>query len=149
MKRLLISVLIIAALLASGCISDEDAAIEKPTENISQPDTAPLIPREVLFGNPDKALARLSPDGGRISYLAPVNGVLNVWVGLADDPDSAEPVTNATYRGISSYFWAYTNEHILYTQNQAGEENWRVYSVTLKTGETIDLTPFESVQASI
>lgn len=149
MKKLLISVLIIAALLASGCISDEDAAIEKPTGNISQMDAVPLIPREVLFGNPDKALARLSPDGTRISYLAPVNGVLNVWVGPADDPDSAEPVTNDTDRGISSYFWAYTNEHILYTQDQAGEENWRVYSVTLETGETTDLTPFEGVQARI
>ncbi|KAF5418189.1 MAG: Dipeptidyl aminopeptidase/acylaminoacyl peptidase [Candidatus Methanocomedens sp.] len=149
MKKLLIPILIIAVLLASGCISDKDAAIEKPSGNISQPDTAPLIPREVLFGNPDKALARLSPDGTRISYLAPVNGVLNVWVGPADDPDSAEPVTNDTYRGISSYFWAYTNEHILYTQDQAGEENWRVYSVTLETGETTDLTPLDGVRAHI
>ncbi|NOQ32841.1 MAG: prolyl oligopeptidase family serine peptidase [Methanosarcinales archaeon] len=149
MKRLLISVLIIAVLLASGCTSDKDATTEEPTENISQPDTAPLIPREVLFGNPDKALARLSPDGTKVSYLAPVNGVLNVWVGPADDPDLAEPVTNDTYRGISSYFWAYTNEHILYTQDQAGEENWRVYSVTLETGETTDLTPLDGVRAHI
>jgi dipeptidyl aminopeptidase/acylaminoacyl peptidase len=149
MKKLLISVLIIAVLLASGCISDEDATTEEPTENMSQMDAVPLIPREVLFGNPDKALARLSPDGTRISYLAPVNGVLNVWVGPADDPDSAEPVTNDTDRGISSYFWAYTNEHILYSQDQAGEENWRVYSVTMETSETTDLTPLEGVRAHI
>ena len=149
MKKLLISVLIIAVLLASACISDEDAPTEEPSENTSQIDTTPLIPREVLFGNPDKALARLSPDGTRISYLAPVDGVMNVWVGPADDPDSAEPVTNDTYRGISSYFWAYTNEHILYLQDQAGEENWRVYSVTLETGETTDLTPLDGVRARI
>ena len=149
MKKLLISVLIIAVLLASACISDEDAPTEEPSENTSQIDTTPLIPREVLFGNPDKALARLSPDGTRISYLAPVDGVMNVWVGPADDPDSAEPVTNDTYRGISSYFWAYTNEHILYLQDQAGEENWRVYSVTLETGETTDLTPLDGVRAHI
>ena len=149
MKKLLISVLIIAVLLASACISDEDAPTEEPSENTSQIDTTPLIPREVLFGNPDKALARLSPDGTRISYLAPVDGVMNVWVGPADDPDLAEPVTNDTDRGISSYFWAYTNEHILYTQDQAGEENWRVYSVTLETGETTDLTPLDGVRARI
>ncbi|MBC2747201.1 MAG: S9 family peptidase [ANME-2 cluster archaeon] len=148
MKRLIISILIIAALLASGCISDKDATTEEPTENISQMDAVPLIPREVFFGN-DKITPYLSPDGTQISYLAPVDGVMNVWVGPADDPDSAEPVTNDTDRGISSYFWAYTNEHILYTQDKAGEENWRVYSVTLETGETIDLTPFEGVQASI
>ncbi|MBC2747200.1 MAG: S9 family peptidase [ANME-2 cluster archaeon] len=149
MKRLLISILIIAALLASGCISDEDAAIEKPTENISQPDTAPLIPREVFFSNPDKIKPCLSPDGARISYLAPVDGVLNVWVGPADDPDSAEPVTNDTDCGIRMYLWAYTNEHILYLQDQAGDRNWRIYSVNLATGETADLTPLEGAQARI
>ena len=57
--------------------------------------------------------------------------------------------SQTTLRGISSYFWAYTNEHIPYTQDQAGEENWRVYSVTLETGETNDLTPFEGVRARI
>jgi dipeptidyl aminopeptidase/acylaminoacyl peptidase len=149
MKKLLLSILIIAALLASGCISDKDATIEEPTENISKMDAVPLIPREVFFGNPDKITPYISPDGTRISYLAPVDGVMNVWVGPADDPDSAEPVTNDTYRGISSYFWAYTNEHILYTQDQAGEENWRVYRVTLETGETTDLTPLDGVRAHI
>ena len=149
MKKLLISVLVVAALLASGCISDEDATTEEPTENTSQIDTAPLIPREVFFGNHDKITPCLSPDGTRISYLAPVDGVLNVWVGPADDPDSAEPVTNDTDRGIRIYIWTYTNEHILYTQDQAGDQNWRIYSVNLKTGETTDLTPLEGVQARI
>ncbi|MBA1342070.1 MAG: Acylamino-acid-releasing enzyme [ANME-2 cluster archaeon] len=149
MKTLLILVLIIAALLASACISDESAPREEPTENISQPETAPLIPREVLFGNPDKITVRLSPDGTRISYLAPVDGVLNVWVGPADDPGAAEPVTNDTDRGVRTYFWAYTSEHVLYLQDQAGDENWRVYSVNLATGETTDLAPLEGVQARI
>jgi dipeptidyl aminopeptidase/acylaminoacyl peptidase len=149
MKKLLITVLIIAVLLASGCISNKDATIEEPTENISHIDTAPLIPREVLFGNPDKITVRLSPDGAQVSYLASVNGVLNVWVGPADDPDLARPVTNDTDRGIRNYFWAYTNEHILYLQDQAGDENWRVYSVNLETGRTTDLTPLEGVQARI
>ncbi len=112
-------------------------------------DAAPLIPRQVLFGNPDKAMVRLSPDGTMISYLAPVDGVMNVWVGSADDPASAEPVTYDTFRGISIYGWTYTSEHILYLQDQAGEENWRIYSVKLKTGEIVDLTPLEGVQARI
>ena len=149
MKTLLILVLIIAALLASACISDESAPREEPTENISRPDATPLIPREVLFGNPDKITVRLSPDGTRISYLAPVDGVLNVWVGPADDPGAAEPVTNDTDRGVRTYFWAYTSEHVLYLQDQAGDENWRVYSVNLETGETTDLAPLEGVQARI
>ncbi|HOE45270.1 MAG TPA: hypothetical protein PLY65_00200 [Methanothrix soehngenii] len=36
-----------------------------------------LIPRQILFGNPDKTSVKISPDGSRKSYLAPVNGVLN------------------------------------------------------------------------
>ena len=39
----------------------------------------PLIPREVLFGNPEKAAAKISPDGRHLAYLAPDDrGVLQV-----------------------------------------------------------------------
>lgn len=51
----------------------------------------PLIPRKVLFSDPDIDSPRLSPDGTRISYLAPVNGALNLWVGPADDPSESRP----------------------------------------------------------
>ena len=109
----------------------------------------PLIPREVLFGNPDRAAARISHDGRRLSYLAPVDGVLNVWVGAPDAPDQAKPVTRDTKRGISTYFWAYTNEHIVYLQDADGDEDWHVYAVDLRTGETRDLTPLKGVAAQI
>ncbi|MDH5687967.1 MAG: S9 family peptidase [Candidatus Bathyarchaeota archaeon] len=111
--------------------------------------STPIVPREVLFGDPDKSTVRLSPDGTKISYLAPVEGVMNVWVGPAVDPAAAEPVTNDTFRGVYIYGWTYTSEHIIYLQDQAGNENWRVYSVNLNTGEIIDLTPLEGVQARI
>lgn len=109
----------------------------------------PPIPRAVLFGNPDKASAQLSPDGTKIGHLAPLDGVLNVWVGPADDPAAAKPVTKETGRGIRFYGWAYTNNHILYIQDKDGDENWRVYSVDLTTGVMKDLTPIEGVQARI
>jgi dipeptidyl aminopeptidase/acylaminoacyl peptidase len=116
---------------------------------MSQDIAVPLIPRRVLFGNPDRAMARISPDGRHISYLAPVDGVLNVWVGPVDDIDAAKPVTKDTYRGIRFYLWAYTNEHILYIQDKDGDENWRLYSVSLSSGEIRDLTPMEGVRAEI
>ena len=74
----------------------------------------PIISRHVLFGNPDRASVQISPDGKQLSYLAATNGVLNVWVGPADNPDAAKAVTKDTYRGIRSYFWAYTSNHIIY-----------------------------------
>ena len=113
-----------------------------------EPDV-PLIPRQVLFGNPDKIGVELSYDGRFLSYVAPVAGVLNVWVGPANDPAAAQPVTQDTNRGIRSYSWAYTNSHILYTQDRDGDENYRLYRVDVTTGETRDLTPLEGVAARI
>jgi len=110
---------------------------------------APLIPREVFFGNPDKASVQLSPDGKQISYLAPVAGVLNVWVGPADKPADAKPVTDDTHRGIRSYFWAQNSGQVLYIQDKGGDENWHLYSVNLADNKTIDLTPFDGVQARV
>lgn len=110
---------------------------------------AEMIPRDVLFGNPDWVAARLSPDGKRLSYLAPSNGVMNVFVGPADDPKAARPVTQDKKRGIRVYFWAYTNEHVLYLQDKDGDENWHVFAVDLNTQTTKDLTPIAGVRAAI
>jgi dipeptidyl aminopeptidase/acylaminoacyl peptidase len=109
----------------------------------------PLIPRKVLFGNPDKAAARISPDGKHLSYLAPVDGVLNVWVGPADNLDAAKAVTKDTKRGIRTYFWAYTSKHILYAQDADGDENWHIYRVDLASGDIKDLTPLPKIAARI
>jgi len=108
-----------------------------------------LIPREILFGNPDKSSARISPDGKNLSFLAPSNGVMNVWVGPVDDVKSARPVSNDRKRGIRTYFWVYTNQHILYLQDADGDENYHVYAVDLKSGKTEDLTPLPKVRAEI
>jgi dipeptidyl aminopeptidase/acylaminoacyl peptidase len=111
--------------------------------------TAPkLVPRSILFGNPERVSPQISPDGTRLAYLAPVDGVLNVWVGSIGGDDFA-PVTDDRDRGIRGYFWPRDNRHLLYIQDKGGDENWRLYSVDLETGETGDLTPFEGVQAQV
>ena len=108
-----------------------------------------LIPRSVLFGNPDNASPSLSPDGTQLAFLAPVNGVLNVWVGPADNPAAAKPVTDDRGRGIRAYFWAFTNQHILFIQDKAGDENWHIFAKELPDGAARDLTPFEGVLAQV
>ncbi len=111
--------------------------------------SVPLIPRKAFFGNPEKAHARLSPDGKQLAFLAPLDGVLNVWVGPVDDIKAAKAVTKDTHRGIRGFFWAYTSNHILYSQDKDGDEDNHVYSINLETGEIKDLTPIEKIAAQI
>jgi dipeptidyl aminopeptidase/acylaminoacyl peptidase len=110
--------------------------------------TTPLIPREVLFGNPERARPQISPDGTQLGYLAPTDGVLNVWIrtlGKADD----RPVTADKHRGIRNFRWQYDNKHILYTQDVGGDENWRLYQTDIASKQTRDLTPFEKVRVDV
>lgn len=106
------------------------------------------IPRESLFGNPVKAAPKVSPDGRRLAFLAPDEGVLNLWLADAPRPDApARPVTKDRGRGIRSYFWASDNEHLVYVQDKDGDENWHLYKVHVGTGAVADLTPFPGAQA--
>jgi len=92
---------------------------------------------------------KLSPDGTRISYLAPDEGFLNVFVAPADDLDGAKAVTRDRVRGIRMYGWAHDNQHLLYMQDDGGDENWNVFVVDLNTGESRNLTPFKEIAAHI
>jgi dipeptidyl aminopeptidase/acylaminoacyl peptidase len=106
----------------------------------------PLIPREVLFGNPEKDQAQISPNGKLLAYLAPDKGVLNVWVrtiGLTDD----HVVTADKKRGIRFFFWQQDSAHILYGQDFEGDENWHIYQTHLESKNIRDLTPFQGVSA--
>ena len=108
-----------------------------------------VIPRRVLFGDPDRAGVEVSPDGKRLSYLAPADGVLNVWVAPIEEPDKARPVTHDTKRGVHIYNWAFTSNHILYMQDEGGNENFNVFVVDLSSGETKNLTPKKTARAQI
>jgi dipeptidyl aminopeptidase/acylaminoacyl peptidase len=110
--------------------------------------TTPLIPLEVLFGNPERADPQISPDGSQIGYLAPVDGVLNVWIRTLGKTDD-RPVTADKHRGIRNFLWQYDNKHILYVQDVGGDENWRLYQTDLATKQTKDLTPFDKVRVDI
>lgn len=109
----------------------------------------PAVPAQTAPVTGDKAEPRISPDGARISYLAPVNGVLNVWVSPVGQPESAKPVTDDKKRGIHTYSWAFTNHHIIYLQDKDADENWHVCSVNIDSGVVRDLTPLKGVQARV
>ena len=104
-----------------------------------------LIPRKILFGNPDKTSLQISHDGKYLSFLAPAEGVLNVWVAPTDDPKSARAVTHDVKRGIRSHSWSYTPNYLLYIQDEEGDENWQIHSLNISTLEEKNLTPFEEI----
>jgi dipeptidyl aminopeptidase/acylaminoacyl peptidase len=108
----------------------------------------PLIPRGVLFGNPERAAPQISPDGKQLAWLAPEEGVLNVWVKTVGKEDG-RAVTKDRKRGIRVYYWQPDSRHILYVQDTAGDENFRIHQTDIASKETKTLTPFEKTRAGI
>jgi dipeptidyl aminopeptidase/acylaminoacyl peptidase len=143
MKSILLSVATAALLIPAFSAAQAPATAAEKVAGV------PVIPRSALFGNPEKAQARVSPDGKHVSFIAPKDGVLNVWVGPRSDPSAAKPVTNDTKRGIRQHFWAYDNKHVLYLQDEGGDENWHLYATDVAAGTTKDLTPHKKVQAQV
>jgi dipeptidyl aminopeptidase/acylaminoacyl peptidase len=108
---------------------------------------ANLVPRQLIFGNPDHGGPRLSPDGKQLAWLAPKNGVMNVFVAPTTDPAQARPVTDEKQSPVPSFGWTYDSARLLYGMDKNGDENTHVFSVDVKTLETKDLTPFDKTQS--
>ena len=108
-----------------------------------------LIPRKVIFGNPDRTAPMISPDGSQIAFTAAVDGVMNIWVGPSDKFEAAKPVTQEKQRPIQKFWWARNGTHLLYSQDQRGDENYHIYAVDLRTATTKDLTPYKGVRAEL
>jgi dipeptidyl aminopeptidase/acylaminoacyl peptidase len=168
MRGLLVSLGLVVVASSSGCggaptppaaskkqsvfasIASADPKASSPPLKAEPPRADPtLLSRSVLFANPDRAMPTLSPDGKRLAYLSSVDGVLNVWVAPVGDLAKAKPVTQDKKRGIRTYRWAYTNEHVLYAQDKDGDENWHIHAVDLRSGNDKDLTPYDGAQARI
>lgn len=151
MSRLVLASAISLALAAcsGGKAADATPAADTAPAAATSLDAVELIPREALFGNPERANVQLSPDGRTLSWVAPLDGTLNVWVAPADDLSAAKAVTRDTARGIRSYFWSYQPDTLLYLRDSGGDEDFHLYAVDLKTGQSRDLTPFEKTTAQV
>ncbi len=117
--------------------------------NAATADPVPLIPRELLFGNPVKAGAQLSHDGKWLSWLAPVDGVLNIWVAPADNPANAKAITADKQRPVREYFWSPDSKSVLYVQDKGGDENFLLYAVDPVSGAERSLTPFTKTRVEV
>ena len=91
---------------------------------------APLLDRELFFGNPEISGAQISPDGRYVSFLKPYKDTRNIWVKRASEPfSSAKLITNDTKRPVTQYFWSRDGKYILFAQDHLGDENFNVYAV--------------------
>ena len=112
-------------------------------------DPVPLIERAKLFGNPTRTGGQLSPDGQWISFIAPRDGVLNVWVAPAATPDQAKPLTAEKTRPIRQAFWAPDSKSVLFINDKGGDENFLLYGVDVATATQKALTPFEKTRVEL
>ena len=129
--------LIIAVLAMTSTISSPSVFAQLP----------PLIPRDTLLGNPERANPHIAPDGKRLAWLAPdEREILQVWVQTIGQHD-ARAVTADKTRAIQSYGWTYDSKTILYAQDAAGDENFHLFAVDLDSHNVRDLTPWQGVRA--
>ncbi len=139
--------------LSFGCSENTSVQPEETAREIAAAvDVEPpaLVTRHTFFDNPVRTQGRISPDGNWLSWLAPHEGVMNLWVAPTSDPDAARVVTRETERGIPVHYWAHNNEFLLYSQDQGGNENYHIHAVNLKTGDISDLTPVgDDVRATL
>jgi dipeptidyl aminopeptidase/acylaminoacyl peptidase len=110
---------------------------------------APLIERTKLFGNPSRAAGRISPDGQWLSWLAPRDGMMNIWVAPIGDPGKARPLTAEKVRPIRQYFWSPDASQILFVNDKGGDENFLLYGVDVASGAQKLLTPFEKTRVEV
>ncbi|MDG1892491.1 MAG: prolyl oligopeptidase family serine peptidase [Verrucomicrobiota bacterium] len=90
---------------------------------------------------------RVSPDGSRIAFLAPSEGAINIWL-RGDGGRNNRALTRET-ESVVDFQWQYDNEHLLYFQDQNGDENGHLMQVDLRGFNTRDLTPFRGIQAHL
>ncbi|MFO0744515.1 MAG: S9 family peptidase [Myxococcota bacterium] len=149
-------------LVASACGSTPETKatpdpVSKPTPTPTTPEPAAavghpsndLIPRKTFFGNPERTNVTMSPDGKFLAWLAPSDGVLNLWVAPRKDLTQAKAVTADHTRPVRTYRWAFDGTHVLYMQDAGGDENFHLHRVDVVAGGDVDLTPLEKTRAEL
>jgi dipeptidyl aminopeptidase/acylaminoacyl peptidase len=117
---------------------------------LSLPPMPQLIPRRVLFASPERAQVMISPDGSKLAFLAPLNGVQNVWMAPLDDLSATRPLTKIEDRDVANeLWWAQDGRHVIFFRDQAGDENWQAHRVDIETGDIRTLTPGPGVHSFV
>ena len=107
------------------------------------------IPLEDFFRNSERSAYQISPDGHYISYVAPYEKRMNVFVRRVDEnDDQAVRITHETERSVAGYMWA-NNERILFMKDTGGDENYQLYGVNLDGSDLRAYTAIPGVRTSL
>jgi dipeptidyl aminopeptidase/acylaminoacyl peptidase len=149
-RDVLLSVAASAGMLLCNGATSAGQSVRSSMPSGRSPANTPLIPRRVLFAGADRSVVRISPDGRRIAFLAPIDGVLNLWVADVRDPTRARPLTRVTDRDLGPWIvWLHNNRHVVFFREQGGDENWQAHRADVSTGDILALSPGPGVKAYI
>ena len=143
----------------TGCQSEQsqladNAAATRPSDTVAD---FPILPLERLMAPGSFGTPLISPDGRLISWIAPLDGISNLYVAPADDIAAARPVTRFTEGGVRGtnvsgkviYRWHYDSLRVIFPMDYDGDENWDIHIVDVETGEERNLTPVPDKKVEI
>ncbi len=137
---LLLINLLVALLLCSGLSS-------KAEEQPSNEDEVTLIQLEDFYLGPNDNAAMISPNGEYVSFLK-TQKEGELWLATKNTLYTPQLLLSSP-KPIKEQRWAFTNKHIIYQQDNNGDENWHLYAIDIDTKEVRDLTPFENIQVRV
>ena len=143
----------------TGCQSEQSQVVDNAAST-RQSDTVadfPILPLERLMAPGSFGTPLISPDGRLISWIAPLDGISNLYVAPAHDIGAGRPVTRFTEGGVRGtnvsgkviYRWHYDSRRVIFPMDYDGDENWDIHIVDVETGEERNLTPVPDKKVEI
>lgn len=141
MKHRIWSLVVLAGVLTTA--SAQAPMLKPESDDVRE---TPIIPVKDFFKNPTQVSFRVSPNGEYISYRAPWESRMNVFVQNIKSKEVSQ-VTKETTRDVGGYMWK--GDRILYSRDINGDENYIVYSAKIDGTGQMPLTPEKDVRAGI
>ncbi|HEY3415822.1 MAG TPA: hypothetical protein VGM23_02965, partial [Armatimonadota bacterium] len=98
-----------------------------------------LLPRDVLFCEPDRYEVQLSPDGKSIAYLGrDAKNISQLWIRPVDS-DQPRQLTHVMRSCIEDFKFAQQGRSILYRWDNNGDEQYRLCRLDIANGKLTDV----------
>lgn len=113
------------------------------------PPSEQLMERDAAAVTASRQFTLISPDGEWLSWLAPHEGVVNLWIAPTASPENARQLTSETVDRVSNYVWSPDGASLLYTKDSGGNQNFVIYNIPRAGAPARALTPTQETRAAI